>query len=134
LEDALKRIKAYQEVGADMVGVALPWVRKAGMRERTLDALKRIRDTVTVPTNCMFMDEAIQVGNVTLEEVKQIGFKMGGSNAVRYTVVKAVQEMLTVLKTEGSTKNYAHRLASLKEYEALVRLPEFLEMEQRYSA
>ena len=53
---------------------------------------------------------------------------------MRYTVVKAVTEMLTILKNEGSTKNYAHRLASLKEYEALVRLPEFLEMEMRYSA
>jgi 2-methylisocitrate lyase-like PEP mutase family enzyme len=134
LDDALKRIKAYQEVGVDMVGVAIPWVRKEGMRQRTLDTFKRIRDTVTVAVNCMFMDEAIQAGNVTLEEVKQMGFKMGGSNAVRYTVVKAVTEMLTVLKNEGSTKNYAHRLASLKEYEALVRLPEFLEMEQRYSA
>ena len=46
----------------------------------------------------------------------------------------AVGEMLAILKKEGSTKNYAHRLASLQEYEALVRLPEFLEMEQRYSA
>jgi 2-methylisocitrate lyase-like PEP mutase family enzyme len=134
LDDALKRIKAYEEVGVDMVGVAIPWVRKEGMRQRTLDTFKRIRDAVTVAVNCMFMDEAIQAGNVTLEEVKQMGFKMGGSNAVRYTVVKAVTEMLTVLKNEGSTKSYAHRLASLKEYEALVRLPEFLEMEQRYSA
>lgn len=134
LDDALKRIKAYEEVGVDMVGVAIPWVRKEGMRQRTLDTLKRIRDAVKVPVNCMFMDEAIQTGNVTLEEIKQMGFKMGGSNAVRYTVVKAVTEMLTILKNEGSTKNYAHRLASLKEYEALVRLPEFLEMEKRYSA
>lgn len=133
LDDAIKRIKAYEEVGADMVGVALSWVRKEGMRQRTLDTLKKIRDAVKVPVNCMFMDEAIQVGNVTLEELRQMGFKMGGSNAVRYTVVKAVTEMLTMLKNEGSTKNYAHRLASLKEYEALVRLPEFLEMEQRYS-
>jgi 2-methylisocitrate lyase-like PEP mutase family enzyme len=89
---------------------------------------------VKVPVNCMFMDEAIQVGNVTLPELKQMGFNMGGSNAVRYTVVKAVTEMLTILKNDGSTKNYAHRLASLKEYEALVKLPEFLEMELRYSA
>jgi 2,3-dimethylmalate lyase len=134
LDDALNRIKAYEEVGIDMVGVAIPWVRKEGMRQRTLDTLKRIRDAVKVPINCMFMDEAIQVGNVTLTEIKQMGFKMGGSNAVRYTVVKAVSEMLTILKQEGSTKNYAHRLASLKEYEALVRLPEFLEMEKRYTA
>ena len=133
LDDALNRIKAYEEVGIDMVGVAMSWVRKEGMRQRTLDALKRIRDSVKVPVNCMFMDEAIQVGNITLDELKQIGFNMGGSNAVRYTVVKAVTEMLTILKNDGSTKNYAHRLASLKEYEALVRLPEFLEMELRYS-
>jgi methylisocitrate lyase len=133
LDDALKRIKAYEEVGADMVGVAMSWVRKEGNRQRTLDAFRRILDTVKVPVNCMFMDEAIQSGNVTLEEVKQMGFKMGGSNAVRYTVVKAVTEMMTVLKNEGSTKSYAHRLASLKEYEALVRLPEFLETELRYS-
>jgi 2-methylisocitrate lyase-like PEP mutase family enzyme len=134
LDDALERIKAYEEVGVDMVGVAMSWVRKEGMRERTLEAFKRIRDAVKVPLNCMFMDEAIQVGNASLEEIRQIGFKMGGSNAVRYTVVKAVGEMLAILKKEGSTKNYAHRLASLQEYEALVRLPEFLEMEQRYSA
>jgi 2-methylisocitrate lyase-like PEP mutase family enzyme len=133
LDDALNRIKAYEEVGVDMVGVAMSWVRKEGMRQRTLDALQRIRDAVKVSINCMFMDEAIQVGNVTLDEIKKMGFKMGGSNAVRYTVVKAVAEMLTILKKEGSTKNYAHRLASLKEYEALVRLPEFLEMEMRYS-
>ena len=107
LDDAIKRIKAYEEVGADMVGVAMSWVRKEGMRQRTLDALHRIRDAVKVPINCMFMDEAIQVGNVTLEEIKRMGFKMVGSNAVRYTVVKAVTEMLTLLKSEGSTKNYA---------------------------
>jgi len=134
LDDALERIRAYEEAGADVVGVAIPWVRKEGMRQRTLDTLERIRGAVNVPVNCMFMDEAIQVGNVTLEEIKRMGFKMGGSNAVRYTVVKAVQEMMTILKNDGSTKNYAHRLASLKEYEALVRLPEFLEMEKRYSA
>jgi 2-methylisocitrate lyase-like PEP mutase family enzyme len=110
------------------------FVISARTDERTLDALKRIRDAVKVPVNCMFMDEAIQVGNVTLPELKQMGFNMGGSNAVRYTVVKAVTEMLTILKNDGSTKNYAHRLASLKEYEALVKLPEFLEMELRYSA
>ncbi|HWO41059.1 MAG TPA: isocitrate lyase/PEP mutase family protein [Candidatus Eisenbacteria bacterium] len=133
LDDALERIRAYEQAGADMVAVAIPWVRKEGMRQRTLDTLKRIRDAVAVPVNCMFMDEAIQAGNVTLEEIKQMGFKMGGSNAVRYTVVKAVQEMMTILKNEGSTKNYAHRLASLKEYEALVRLPDFLEMEKRYA-
>ncbi len=133
LDEALKRIKGYEEVGADIVGVALPWVRKPGNRERTLETFKKIRDAVKCATNCMFMDEAIQHGNVTLEEVKQMGFTMGGSNSVRYTVVRAVTELLTILKQDGHSKRYADRMASLKEYEALLRLPEFLEMEKRYS-
>jgi len=134
LDEALTRIKAYEEAGADVVGVALSWVRKPGNRERTLEAFKKIRDSVKCATNCMFMDEAIQQGNVTLEEVKRMGFTMGGSNSVRYTVVKAVTELLTVLRQDGHTKRYADRMASLKEYEALLRLPDFLEMEKRYSA
>jgi 2-methylisocitrate lyase-like PEP mutase family enzyme len=134
LDEALRRIRAYEKAGADIVAVALSWVRRPGMRERTLDAFKRIRDAVEGPINCMFMDEAIQAGNVTLEEVKRLGFKMGGSNAVRYTVVKAVAELLTILKRDGTSKAYADRLASLKEYEALLRLPEYLELERRYAA
>jgi methylisocitrate lyase len=55
LDDALNRIRAYEKVGIDMVGVAMSWVRKEGMRQRTLDALKRIRDSVSVPVNYMFM-------------------------------------------------------------------------------
>ena len=134
LDDAVQRIKAYEKAGADVVGVALSWVRKPGNRERTLDAFKKIRDSVNCAVNCMFMDEAIQVGNATLDEIKQMGFTMGGTNAVRYTVVKAVTEMLTVLKEDGHTKRYADRMASLREYEALLRLPDFLELEKRYSA
>lgn len=133
LDEAIRRIKAYEEVGADIVAVALSWVRKPGNRERTLTAAKKIRDAVKGPINFMFSDEAIQVGNITLEEIKGLGFKMGGSNGVRYTVVKAVTEMLTIFKNEGTTKNYAHRMASLKEYEALVNLPDYLELEKRYS-
>jgi 2-methylisocitrate lyase-like PEP mutase family enzyme len=134
LDEALKRIKAYEEAGADIVAVALSWVRRPGNRERTLETFKKIRDSVKCGINCMFMDEAIQRGNVTLEEIKQIGFTMGGSNSVRYTVVKAVSELLTILKQDGHTKRYADRMASLKEYEALLRLPDFLEMEKRYTA
>ena len=43
-------------------------------------------------------------------------------------------EMLTILKNEGSTKSYADRMAPLKEYEALLDLPEYLSMEKRFAA
>ncbi len=133
LEEAIKRAKAYEEAGADIVSIALSWVRKEGMRERTLSAFKKIRDGVKGPVSMMFMDEAIKVGNITFEEVKELGYTMGSGNAVRYTVVKAVTEMLTILKNEGSTGSFADRMASLKEYEALLDLPEYLELEKRFA-
>ena len=134
LDEAIRRIKAYEEAGADIVSVALAWVRKEGMRERTLGALKKIRDAVKGPVNMMFMDEAIKAGNVAFDEVKGLGFKMGSGNAIRYTVVKAVSDMLTVLKREGSTKSFSDRMSSLKEYEDLLDLPAYLSLEQRFAA
>jgi len=132
-DEAVKRAKAYEDAGADFVSVALAWTRKPGMRERTLAALEKIRDAVKGPVNMMFMDEAIQAGNVTFEEIKKFGFKMGGSNAVRYTVVKAVMEMLTILKKEGTTKSFTDRLAPLEEYEDLLDLSEYLALERKFS-
>lgn len=134
LDEAIRRAKAYEDAGADVVAIAMSWVRKAGNRERTLNALKKIRDTVKGPTSMMFVDDAIHAGNVTLDEVKALGFKMGGTNAIRYTVVKAVTDMLTVLKNEGSTKSFSDRMASLKEYEALLDLPAYLSLEKRLTA
>jgi methylisocitrate lyase len=134
LDEAIKRVKAYEDAGADIVSVALSWVRKSGNRERTLTALKKIRDAVKGPINFMFMDEAIKAGNVTFDEVKNLGYKMGSGNAVRYTVVKAVTDMLTVLKNEGSTKSFEHRMSTLAEYEEMLDLPEYLSLEQRFTA
>jgi hypothetical protein len=42
--------------------------------------------------------------------------------------------MLTILKKEGSTKSFAHRMASLKEYEEMLDLPEYLSLERRFAA
>lgn len=134
LDKAIKRVRAYEEAGADIVSVALSWVRKPGNRERTLTALKKIRDGVKGPINFMFMDEAIKVGNVAFDEVKRLGYKMGSGNAVRYTVVKAVTDMLTVLKNEGSTKSFDHRMSSLQEYEETVELSKYLSLEKRFLA
>ncbi|MFQ5682963.1 MAG: oxaloacetate decarboxylase [Candidatus Binatia bacterium] len=134
LDEAIRRAKAYEDAGAGLVSIALTWVRKEGNRERTLSAFKKIRDTVKGPINMMFMDEAIKAGNITLNEVKKLGITMGSGNAVRYTVVKAVTDMLITLKNEGSTKSFADRMASLKEYEALLDLPEYLSLEKRFAA
>jgi 2-methylisocitrate lyase-like PEP mutase family enzyme len=134
LDEAIKRARAYEDAGADVSTIALSWTRKPGMRQRCLDASKKMRDALRGPMNMMFMDEAIAVGNVTLEEVEELGYVMGGSNAIRYTVIKAVADMLAVLKKEGTSKNFPGGLASLTDYEALFDLPAYLELEKRFAA
>ncbi len=131
LDEAINRAKAYEDAGADIVSIALSWVRKPGNRERSLETFKKIRDRIRGPINFMFMDEAIKSGNMTLSEIKELGYTTGSGNAVRYTVVKALTEMLTILKNEGSTKSFDHRMCTLKEYEALLDLPEYLELERK---
>ncbi len=131
-DEAIKKAKAYQDAGAHIVSIALSWVRKPGNRERTLNAAKKIRDSVKGPANFMFLDEAICAGNITLDEAKRLGFTMGTGNAVRYTVLKAVTDMMTTFKKEGSTKSFADRMASLQEYESLVDLSDYLVLEKRF--
>ncbi len=133
LDEAIRRAKAYEDAGADMALIALSWVRKEGNADKTRAAAKKIRAAIKGPVSFMFLDDAIRVGNITFDEAKDLGFTMTGSNSIRYTVVKAVTDMLTVLKNEKTTKSFANRMAPLKDYEAMLNLPDYLELEKKYA-
>ena len=133
LGEAIKRANAYAEAGADIIAIALRWSREKGKREETLSALRRISEEVKAPLTLMFSDEVIKSGNATLDEIRQLNFVMGSCNSVRYTVVKAVAEMLECLKRDWSTQAYDRRMASLKEYNELLGLEDYLELELRFT-
>lgn len=134
LDEAIRRANAYAEAGADVIAIALRWSRESGKREETLKALRRISREVKAPLSLMFSDEVIKSGNATLEEIQQLNFVMGSCNSIRYTVVKAVAEMLECLKRDWSTKAHDHRMASLKEYNELLGLKEYLDLEVRFTS
>ncbi len=95
--------------------------------------LRRISDEVRAPLTLMFSDEVIKSGNATLDEIKELNFVMGSCNAIRYTVVKAVAEMLECLKKDWSTQAYDHKMATLREYNDLLGLDEYLDLELRFT-
>ncbi len=134
LDEAIRRANAYAEAGADIISIALRWSRQKGKREETLKALRRISNEVKAPLTLMFSDEVIKAGNATLEEIRDFNFVMGSCNAIRYTVVRAVAEMLDCLKRDWSTKAYDHKMASLKEYNELLELDEYLDLELRFTS
>jgi len=134
LDEAILRANAYAAAGADFVSIALRTSRQAGKRQETLNALGRIAAEVRAPLSLMFSDEVIKSGNATLDEIRELKFVMGSCNSIRYTVIKAVSEMLACLKRDWSTKAYDHKMATLKEYNDLLRLDEYLDLDRRFSS
>ncbi len=133
LDEAIRRANAYAQAGADIIAIALRGSRQKGKRGETLKALRRISDEVRAPLTLMFSDEVIKSGNATLDEIKGLNFVMGSCNAIRYTVVKAVAEMLECLKKDWSTQAYDHKMATLREYNDLLGLDEYLDLELRFT-
>jgi 2-methylisocitrate lyase-like PEP mutase family enzyme len=134
LDEAIKRANAYADAGADVISIALRWSREKGRREQTIQALRRIGREVKAPVSLMFSDEVIGAGNATIEEIRELGFAVGSCNSIRYTVVKSVADMLQVLKRDWSTVKYGDRMASLKEYNQLLGLQDYMELEARFTA
>jgi 2,3-dimethylmalate lyase len=133
LDEAIKRANAYAQAGADLISIALRWSREKGKREQTINALRRISREVKAPLSLMFSDEVIGAGNATLEEIREMGFVMGSCNSIRYTVVRAVADMLQVLKRDHCTRSIENRMATLKEYNELLGLQDYMELEARFT-
>jgi len=133
LGEAIKRSNVYAEAGADLISIALRWSREKGKREQTLNALGRIGREVKAPVSLMFSDEVIGAGNATIDEVREMGFVIGSCNSIRYTVLKAVADMLQVLKRDWCTTAIGDRMATLKEYNELLGLQDYMELEARFT-
>jgi len=133
LDEAIKRANAYAAAGADLISIALRRSREKGKREQTINALRRISREVKAPLSLMFSDEVISAGNATIDEIREMGFVMGSCNSIRYTVVKAVADMLQVLKRDYCTRSIENRMATLKEYNELLGLQDYMELEARFT-
>jgi len=51
----------------------------------------------------------------------------------RYTVVKAVQESLGLLRRDGHSRNYRELMASFEEWNRVVGFDEYVEIEGKFS-
>src|SRR5689334_16357122 len=134
LDEAIKRANVYAAAGADVISIALRWSREKGRREQTINALRRIGREVKAPVSLMFSDEVISAGNATIDEIRELGFVIGSCNSIRYTVVKAVADMLQILKRDWCTVANAQHMATLKDYNRLLGLEDYMELEARFTA
>ena len=120
LDEAIRRGRAYQEAGAGAVFVQVPG---------TLEELREIRRGIPGPL-VVNMDEAIPASTLDVNEAAAEGYKVAlFPGTIRYTLVRAVGDALAVLRREGNTRSRRERMASLDEYHGVLRMDEFLGLE-----
>jgi 2,3-dimethylmalate lyase len=126
LEDALDRANAYREAGADILFVEAP---------RTVDEMRRI--TREVPG--MHLVNVVEGGGKTpvlrAEEYREIGYHLAIYPIAPWTAsIKAMQEVLGVLRSDGVTSRYADRMVSFQEMFEIVGRSRYASLERKYSA
>jgi 2-methylisocitrate lyase-like PEP mutase family enzyme len=126
LEDALDRANAYREAGADILFVEAP---------RTVDEMRRI--TREVPG--VHLVNVVEGGGKTpvlrAEEYCEIGYRLAIYPIAPWTAsIKAIQEVLEVLRLDGVTSRYADRMVSFQEMFEIVGRSRYAALERKYAA
>jgi methylisocitrate lyase len=126
LDDALDRALAYQEAGADVVFVEAP---------RTLEEMRTVCRTIKAPLLANMVEGGGKTPILPLQELKKMGYKM-----VIYPVsahmaaIKAMQEVLAVLKQDGTTARCASRMVPFQEMFEAVGRSKFVVLEKKYAS
>ncbi|MCX5733580.1 MAG: isocitrate lyase/phosphoenolpyruvate mutase family protein [candidate division NC10 bacterium] len=126
LEDALDRAHAYGEAGADVLFVEAP---------RTLEEMRRI--TREVPG--IHLVNVVEGGGKTpvlrAKEYWELGYRLVIYPISAWTAsIKAIQEVLAVLRADGTTDRYAERMVSFQEMFEVVGRSRYAALERKYAA
>ena len=126
LADAIERMNAYREAGADVLFVEAP---------PTVEAMQ----TVTRSVPGLHLANMVEGGGKTpilpAAQLRQIGYRMAIYPVSAWMAsIKAIQEILTVLRTEGTTAPCASRLVSFQEMFESVGRSACIKTERQYAA
>jgi len=123
LDDAIQRGKQNKKTGADAIFVEAP---------RSLDEMKKIGKEINAP----LVANMIEGGATPLssaEILNKMGFKIIlYPLSVLYANTFATMNILKELKKTGSTSKYKQKVVNFDQFNDLVELSKFKEMEKKY--
>jgi len=130
LNAAIDRSLAYKEAGADVTFVEAPG---------SLEDMKRITSTIPGLHMANMVEKGGSTPIITLAKLQELGFHFviyPGSTWM--AAIKSIQEVLQVLKEDGTTERYYDRMIPFHEkgnelFET-VRLSEWRKVESKYSS
>ncbi|MBA0555757.1 hypothetical protein Golob_025914, partial [Gossypium lobatum] len=124
LSDAIARANLYMEAGADACFVEAP---------RNDDELKEIGRHTKGYRVCNMIEGGVTPLH-TPEELRAMGFHLiVHPLTALYASARALVDVLKTLKENGTTRDHLHKMATFEEFNQLVKLDSWFELEARYS-
>jgi 2,3-dimethylmalate lyase len=125
IRGAIERAKRYRDAGADVLFVEAP------TSEAQIETIAR-----SVPgPKLINMFEGGKTPLVPLARLQALGYRVViVPSDLQRAAIRAMQEVLAVMRRDGNSRALAGRMATFDEREAVVRTREYLELDRRYGA
>jgi len=124
IEDALDRAAAYAEAGADIIFVEAP---------NNIEEMKRITSTIKAPLLANMVEGGGKTPILPASELQALGYTLAiYPTALWMSSIKAMQEVLQVLKTTGTSLSYAEHMVSFQEMFEIVGRSSYAKLEKEY--
>jgi 2,3-dimethylmalate lyase len=124
-DEAIERGRMYRKEGADVVFVEAP---------QSEDELREIPKKINAPLLANMIENGV-TPTFSADELKSMGYSMvvfplSGLYGAAY----ALKNIFSQLKRTGSTKSSKHMMLDFNEFNDLVELPRFMQMEKKYQS
>lgn len=124
-DEAIERGRLYRKEGADVVFVEAP---------QSEDELREIPKKIDAPLLANMIENGV-TPTFSADELKSMGYSMvvfplSGLYGAAY----ALKNIFSQLKRTGSTKSSKHMMLDFNEFNDLVELPRFMQMEKEYQS
>jgi carboxyvinyl-carboxyphosphonate phosphorylmutase len=125
IDEAIKRGKMYRKEGADVVFVEAP---------QSEEELREIPKKINAPLLANMIENGV-TPTFSADELKSMGYSMvvfplSGLYAATY----AMKKIFSYLKSKGTTKGCTDTMLDFDEFNELVELPKFMQMEKKYQS
>jgi carboxyvinyl-carboxyphosphonate phosphorylmutase len=125
LDEAISRAGDYVEAGADMIFIEAP---------QSVEELHKIASSLKVPQMANLV-EGGKTPLVSVKELEEMGFKIASfSGSIQKVCIKAMQQFLTSFSKVCDIREFLKDMVSLEERSEILGLPEFYDMEKRFSS
>ena len=126
IDDALDRAAAYEEAGGDVIFVEAP---------QNVEQMKRITRAIKAPLLANMVEGGGKTPILPSAELKALGFQLViYPSALWMASIKAMQEVLQVLKKDGTSLSYSDHMVSFQEMFEVVGRSSYEALEKKYAA